>query len=65
MADLQSLVDHIHYENRREYTHVEGDVAYLDGSPLRRPFNMPKSQRVIAIIIIAIKFCDPVPTHLT
>lgn len=54
MADLQSLVDHIHYENRREYTHVEGDVAYLDGSPLRRPFEMPKSQRVIAIIIIAI-----------
>ena len=54
MADLQSLVDHIHYENRREYTHVEGDVAYLDGAPLRRPFSMPKTQRIIAIVIIVI-----------
>ena len=54
MADLQSLVDHIHYENRRDYTHVEGDVAYLDGAPLRRPFAMPKTQRVIATVIIVI-----------
>ena len=54
MADLQSLVDHIHYENRRDYTHVEGDVAYLDGAPLRRPFAMPKTQRIIAAVIIVI-----------
>jgi len=54
MADLQSLVDHIHYENRREYTHVEGEVAYLDGSPLTRPFAMPRIQRIIAIVIIVI-----------
>ncbi|MBQ9041269.1 MAG: teichoic acid transporter [Eggerthellaceae bacterium] len=54
MADLHSLVDHIYYENRRDYTHVEGDVAYLDGTPLRRPFEMPRTQRVIAIIIVII-----------
>ncbi len=53
MADLQSFVDHIHYENRREYTHVEGEIAYLDGSPLKRPFNMPRAQRVIRLVIIA------------
>ena len=52
MADLQSFVDHIHYENRRDYTHVEGEIAYLDGSPLTRPFNMPRAQRVIRVIII-------------
>ena len=54
MADLQSLVDHIHYENRKEYTRVEGDIAYLDGTPLSRPFSMPRIQRIIAIVIIAI-----------
>ncbi len=54
MADLQSLVDHIHYENRCDYTHVEGEVAYLDGSPLARPFAMPRLQRVIATVIIII-----------
>lgn len=53
MADLRSLVDHIYYENRRDYTHVEGDVAYLDGSPLRRPFTMPRFQRIIALVIVA------------
>ncbi len=52
MADLHSLVDHIYYENRRDYTHVEGDVAYLDGSPLRRPFSMPRTQRIIALVIV-------------
>ena len=54
MADPQSLVDHIHYENRREYTHVEGDVAYLEGAPLRRPFSMPKTQRIICAVIVII-----------
>lgn len=52
MADLHSLVDHIYYENRRDYTHVEGDVAYLDGAPLRRPFSMPRMQRTIAAVIV-------------
>lgn len=54
MADLQSLVDYIHYENRRDYTNVKGDIAYLDGTPLSRPFSMPRMQRIIAIVIIAI-----------
>lgn len=54
MADLQTLVDHIHYENRKDYTHVEGDIAYLDGAPLTRPFAMPRTQRVIAVVIVAI-----------
>ena len=54
MADLQTLVDHIHYENRRDYTRVEGNVAYLDGAPLARPFAMPRTQRVIAVVIVII-----------
>ncbi len=54
MANLQSLVDHIHYENRRDYSNVNGEVAYLDGSPLKRPFSMPLTQRIIAAVIIVI-----------
>ena len=53
MAGLHSFVDHIYYENRRDYTNVKGDVAYLDSSPLTRPFEMPRTQRIIAIVIIA------------
>lgn len=54
MADLYSLVDRIFYANRREYTHVEGEVAYLDGTPLRRPFSMPRTQRAIAAAIVVV-----------
>lgn len=52
MAKPHSLVDHIYYENRKDYTHVEGDIAYLDAAPLRRPFEMPRAQRIIALVII-------------
>ena len=52
MANLQSLVDHIYYNSARKYNRVEGDVAYLDGSALTRPFAMPKVQRVIAAVIV-------------
>lgn len=54
MVDLQSLVDKIHYENRREYSHTEGNLTYLDTTPLNRPLSMPRSQRTIAIAIVAI-----------
>lgn len=52
MAKTHSLIDHIYYENRKDFNHVEGDIAYLDGTPLRRPFSMPMTQRVIALVIV-------------
>jgi len=52
MVDLHSLVDKFFYANRREYTVREGNVAYLDGSPLKRPFNMPVAQKIIALVIV-------------
>ena len=54
MAKTHSLIDHIYYENRKDYTHVEGEVAYLDPAPLRRPFEMPRYQRIIALVIVAV-----------
>lgn len=53
MANTHSLIDHIYYENRKDYTYVQGEVAYLDPAPLRRPFAMPRYQRIIALVIVA------------
>ena len=54
MPDLHSLAERLYYTNRRTYSTTEGNVAYLDGSPLRRPITMPGAQRVtMAIIVIA------------
>ena len=52
MPDLHSLAERLYYTNRRRYTVKSGNVAYLDGSPLRRPFSMPAGQRVFAIVIV-------------
>ena len=52
MPDLHSLVDRLYYTNRRTYSVKEGNVAYLDGSPLRRPFSMPLGQRIIAAVFV-------------
>ena len=52
MPDLHSLADRLYYTNRREYTEKHGNVAYLDGSPLRRPLSLPAAQRVIALVIV-------------
>lgn len=54
MADLQSLTDRLHYANRREYTHHEGNIDYLDGSPLRRPLSLPRTQKFIAFVIVLV-----------
>lgn len=54
MPDMQSLIDRIYYDNRREYTHREGNVLYLESSPLRRPLSMPRTQRTIALVIVCI-----------
>ena len=54
MADLREVIDRIHYENNRSYTVKRGNIAYLDGTPLTRPFNMPAPQRLIALGIIAV-----------
>lgn len=54
MLDLHELVDRIHYDNRREYTRRKGNVDYLDSTPLARPISMPRSQRIIALIIVVI-----------
>ena len=54
MQDLHSFVDRIHYDGQREYTNRQGNIAYLDGTPLTRPANMPRTQRVIAIVIVGV-----------
>ena len=52
MAKSRSLGDILHYSNNRTYSDKQGEVAYLDGAPLRRPVSMPAGQRVIAAIIV-------------
>ena len=54
MPDLYSLVDRLHYDGQREYTSKRGNVLYLDGTPLTRPAYMPRAQRMIALVIIAV-----------
>lgn len=54
MPDLNEVIDHIHYDNYRGYTNREGNIAYLDATPLKRPFSMPWSQRIIALAIVAV-----------
>lgn len=50
--NTKSLIDRLFYDNRREYTVKQGNIAYLDSKPLRRPFKMPAAQRVILIVIV-------------
>lgn len=52
MPDLHSLTERLYYTNRRRYTVKNGNVAYLDGTPLRRPISIPAGQRVLAIVIV-------------
>lgn len=52
MAKQFSLGDFLHYTNRRTYSDVQGEVAYLDGAPLRRPFSMPAGQRLVVLIVV-------------
>ena len=54
MQEPHSFVDRIHYDGHREYTKMQGNIAYLDGTPLTRPADMPRAQRVIAFAIIAV-----------
>ncbi len=54
MPDLHSLAERLYYTNRRTYSTKEGNVAYLDGSPLRRPITMPGAQRVTMGIIVIV-----------
>lgn len=54
MPDLEFFADRLHYDGHREYTKAEGDVNYLDGTPLKRPIKMPLGQRAVAIIIVIV-----------
>lgn len=54
MQNPKSFVDRIYYDGRREYTDKQGEINYLDGTRLRRPATMPKTQRVIALVILAV-----------
>ena len=54
MPDFRTAIDRIHYENRRGYTKKRGNISYLDGTPLSRPFDMPRAQRIIALVIVAV-----------
>ena len=53
MPDLHSLASRLYYTNRRAYTKREGNVAYLDATPLQRPMSMPASQRILAAVVVA------------
>ena len=52
MSDLPSIFDRMHYENRRTYSRTEGNISYLDGTPLTRPASMPASQRGILVVLV-------------
>ena len=51
MPDLHSLADRLYYANRRSYSKQEGNVAYLDDTPLKRSMTIPGKQRIVAVII--------------
>ena len=51
MPDLHSLADRLYYANRRAYTKRQGNIDYLDASPLRRSMSIPAKQRTFAIVI--------------
>ena len=54
MQNPKSFVDRIYYDGHREYTVKRGEIAYLDGSRLARPAEMPRAQRVIALVFVVI-----------
>lgn len=54
MALSDLFADRMFYTNTKQYSERNGNVAYLDASGLRRPFAMPKAQRVIAAVIVVV-----------
>ena len=54
MPVLEFFEERLHYDGQRDYTRAEGDVNYLDGTPLRRPIKMPLGQRLIALVIVVV-----------
>lgn len=57
MSIMQSLTERFFYTNRREYTNKQGNVTYLDGSPLARPFDMPLAKKaVVGVVVLAAIF---------
>lgn len=49
---FDSLEERLFYTNKKTYSEQEGNIAYLDSKGLKRPFTMPRTQRVIALIIV-------------
>lgn len=58
MANTREFTDNflekLHYDGTREYTRRVGNVEYLDGRALARPFKMPWTQRFMALGFIII-----------
>lgn len=54
MINADKLAESLHYDGTREYDRVDGDVAYLDGKRLGRPSEMPRPQRNVLVVIVAI-----------
>ena len=54
MAIPDWISDRLFYSNRREYTDLHGDIAYLDASPLKKTSKMSAQQRIIALVIVAV-----------
>ena len=54
MLDMHSLAERFFYTNRRSYSVEKGGIAYLDSTPLRRPFAMPLAQKIIMLVVVAV-----------
>ena len=54
MAMPDSLQERLFYTNKKEYIEQDGNIAYLDSRGLKRPFSMPRGQRIIVIVIVAL-----------
>lgn len=50
--NLESYLDKLFNGSPKEYTVRRGNVAYLDASPLKKPFDMPAGQRFLALVFV-------------
>lgn len=54
MANARESIENMLPDEQLEYTEQEGGIRYLDSSALRRPFEMPRNQRIIALLIVIV-----------
>lgn len=54
MVDSSKIVEKLFYSSHRDYTRTDGNVAYLDGTRLTRPNEIPKPQRIFIVILVIV-----------